>query len=90
MSIITDQELWAHKRLAFVAGALCATAVAIGSALAGSQWFCRRQPEQLGAPQIIRQSPSQTVARIPTRRGGTLIYCQVIVDHKANIWSVTC
>lgn len=85
MNIITDHELADGKRKAFAIGALIATAV---SALAFRWSYMPAVP--VGAPEILLQTPSQTVARIPTRHGEKRVDCTVTIDQVKNIWSITC
>ncbi len=86
MNILTDQELRARKRLAFTLGALFAAAV---SALIYHQLY-ERLLAPAGAPEIVMQAGSQTVARIPTQYAGKRIDCIVVIDQAKNVWKITC
>lgn len=43
-----------------------------------------------GAPQILKQTDTETVARIPTLRGGQALDCTLTIDHKHRAWSLSC
>jgi hypothetical protein len=89
MNVLTDYELRSGKRTAFVAGIV--TTILWAVAIAALIWWLRvpaRAP--IGVPAILRQTPSQTVARIPTLRAGERIDCTVTIDQAKNIWSITC
>lgn len=88
MKIITDEELGMRTRIAFVAGVFLA-AIAI---ILLHYWFYGWKWTQapIGAPEIVLQTASRTVARIPTQHDGNRVDCTVIIDQARNIWSITC
>jgi hypothetical protein len=89
MNVLTDDELKFDRRRAFAAGAM--TVLAWVAALALLFWWMHgRQPASVGAPEIVAQTPTQTVAHIPTLRSGIRVDCTAVIDHKMNTWSITC
>lgn len=86
MNILTDVELSTRTRAAFAVGAAIAT---VASVLL-HYWFFAPPPAPIGTPQIVVQTPSQTVARIPTQRAGKRVDCTVTIDQAKNVWSITC
>ena len=89
MNVITDEDLSLRMRWAFRNGVMTASIV-IGAAAALYFWLHRPAPAPIGAPAIVRQTPSQTVARIPTLYAGKRIDCMVIIDQSKNLWSIAC
>jgi hypothetical protein len=89
MNVLTDDELKYYRRHAFAAGAM--TVLGWVAALALLFWWTHSQkPAPAGAPQIVVQTPSQTVARVPTLRAGERVDCTVTIDQAKNVWSITC
>jgi len=86
MNILTDRELENGKRHAFAIGAVI---TAVASTLLHHYYYAPAEA-LLGAPQIVLQTPSQTVARIPTQRAGKPVDCTVTIDQAKNVWSITC
>jgi hypothetical protein len=89
MNIISNEELSLRLREAFRNGVLVA-AIATGATAALYFWLHRPAPASAGTPQIVRQTPSQTVARIPTLHAGVRVDCTVTIDQAKNVWSITC
>ncbi len=85
MNVLTDKELRGRWVSAFFAGALLG--ISAGALL---DQYVNTPAATAGAPQIMLQAPSQTVARIPTKRAGELVYCTVTIDQTKNIWSIVC
>jgi hypothetical protein len=93
MNIISDEELRATRRRAFVIGGTVASAWNVFFLLACLLAYWRlyyQPPAAAGVPQILLQAPSQTIARIPTLRDGKRIDCTVTIDQAKNVWSITC
>lgn len=93
MNIMTDDELARKNKLAFLAGAVTAIAAIALTATAAAaiyyQVFGFLNPP-LAAPEIVLQTPSKTVARIPTQHAGVRVDCTVTIDQAKNVWSITC
>ncbi len=93
MNVLTDKELRAIE----IRGAV--TAIAILSGVMVAAWFLEPRFHQFvvahvgerdGAPVILKQTDSKTVARIPTMHGGVRVDCTVTIDQAKNVWSITC
>lgn len=86
MNVLTDQQLTTRVCAAFLAGSLAATGIIALPTL----WQRHQAPAPIGAPEIVLQTPSQTVARIPTQHAGKRVDCTVTIDQAKNVWSITC
>lgn len=84
MNILSDGQLHLRYVGCFLGGLVIALL-----AYAAPRWM---EPDAatLEAPRIVLQTPSQTVARIPTRRAGERVDCTVTIDQAKNVWSITC
>lgn len=84
-----SEEDFAHaRRLWFVAGWFAGLFVAAAILLAFI-WL-KQPPIFIGAPQIVKQTDAETIARIPTLRGGQRLDCTLAIDHKHRSWSLSC
>ena len=82
MNVLTHSQLASRLLVAMVLGSTITAATIV--------LLERRQSVQLGEPKIVKQTPSQTVARIPTLHAGVRVDCTVTIDQAKNIWSITC
>ena len=92
MNVLTDQQLADEKHDAFRVGAGIGFCVAIGVGAAAYYWQLHGADLAMPAngPEIVKQTPSQTVARIPTLRAGKRVDCTVTIDQAKNAWLITC
>ncbi len=86
MNVLTNEQLKDRVVGGFIVGVLVA---ATASAVL-HQWYYAAPRAPVGTPEILFQTPSQTVARIPTQHGGKRVDCTVTIDQAKNVWSVTC
>lgn len=84
MNILSDGQLRVRYFGCFLGGLVIALL-----AYAAPRWMTpdTATPE---TPRIVLQTPSQTVARIPTQRAGKRVDCTVTIDQAKNVWSITC
>jgi hypothetical protein len=88
MNVLSDEELIECRWRAFVHGASAIITICAAAAL--YLWLTHPAPEPIGVPEIVRQTPSQTVAKIPTLHAGVRVDCTVTIDQAKNVWSITC
>ncbi|TAK82098.1 MAG: hypothetical protein EPO20_22675 [Betaproteobacteria bacterium] len=86
MHILTDKQLAARYFSCFALG-MVSVFLGFASPAISVRLGLVPPPE---TAQIVLQTPSQTVARIPTQKAGKRVDCTVIIDQAKNVWSITC
>ena len=84
-NILTDTQLRLRYAGYLVAGILIGLTPQATQRLAAPP-----EDPAAAAPRIVAQTPSQTVAKIPTLHAGVRVDCTVIIDQARNAWSITC
>ena len=84
-NVLSDAQLQLRYGACFLAGLLAALL-----AYAAPRWVAPAAAEVAALPRIVYQSPSQTVAKIPTLYAGKRVDCTVTIDQAKNVWSITC
>ncbi len=94
-NILSDSELSQIKHTAFGLGGAAGAVVAMVVMGLGVTVETRPAPPPVEAPseapQIVKQYPGVTVARIPTFPAeGERRDCTITIDHRQRAWSVRC
>ncbi len=86
--VLSNEDLAHRRRVWFAVGLLAGLGFA-GAVVIGTEYL--RQPRGFtGVPEIVRQTDTETVARIRTRQGERELDCTLTIDHKRRAWSLSC
>lgn len=85
--ILSQEDLEHMLRLRLYLGVILGIVAAGGAAIARA--WVDPQPT-IGRPEILKQTSTETVARIPTLRGKGRVVCEIHINHATRTWWLSC